>query len=499
MDERLALAEGKPKERVLMAAMAQLDCGQCGYLCKTYAEAIADGSEPDLKKCVPGGRETSKKLKEIVNLTVDTKPMTHAVAPPGGTPPLEKIGGGDAANGSGLTTSARDATVAAHQNGAANGSAHAYDRNNPFPARLLDVRRLNRPDSQKDVRHVELGLKGSGLTYRVGDALGVYPENCPDAVAAIIECLGATGAEDVPGADGESHASLYDALLRQRTITLPTEALVDLLINTADVDEASALKAAAEANDGEAPEGWEVLDVLSRAPSARPPLGEFVAALSALQPRLYSISSSPAACPGEVHLTVGTVRYRNPFGRGCKGVASTFFADRLRPGMKVRVFVNPSHGFAPPPDGKTSMVMVGPGTGIAPFRAFLQERRAAGATGRNWLFFGDQRAATDFLYRDELDGFRATGHLDRLDTAFSRDQAEKVYVQSRMREHAAELWKWLEEGAHFYVCGDAKRMAKDVDEALHRVVAEAGGKGADGAKAYVKELSKAKRYQRDVY
>ena len=504
MDERLALADGKPKERVLMAAMAQLDCGQCGYLCKTYAEAIADGSEPDLKKCVPGGRETSKKLKELVNLTVETKPMTHAVVPPGGTPPLEQIGGGDAANGSGLTTSGRDATVAAHQNGKADyfakPQAAGFDRKNPFPARLLDVRRLNRPDSAKDVRHVELGLRGSGLTYNVGDALGVYPENCPDAVHAILDRLGATGAEDVPGVEGEGHTSIYEALLRERTITAPTESLVDLLVNTAgDVAEASDLRAVTDANDGEVPEGWEVLDVLRKVPSARPPLGEFAAALAELQPRLYSISSSPKAHPGEVHLTVGTVRYSNPFGRTCKGVASTFFADRLRPGMKVRTFVNPSHGFAPPADGAAAMIMVGPGTGIAPFRAFLEERRATAATGKNWLFFGDQRGAMDFLYREELETYQSDGHLHRLDTAFSRDQAEKVYVQTRMKERAADLWKWLEEGAHFYVCGDAKRMAKDVDAALREVVAEQGGMDADAAKAYVKDLTRQKRYQRDVY
>ena len=465
MDERLALAEGKPKERVLMAAMAQLDCGQCGYLCKTYAEAIANGSEPDLKRCVPGGRETSKKLKELVDLTVETEPQTHAVV------------------------------TAKPQ--AANG---VYDRKNPFPARLLDVRRLNRPDSAKDVRHVELGLRGSGLTYNVGDALGVYPENCPDAVHAILDRLGATGAEDVPGVEGEGHTSIYEALLRERTITAPTESLVDLLVNTAsEIAEASDLRAVTDANDGEVPEGWEVLDVLRKVPSARPPLGEFVATLAELQPRLYSISSSPKAHPGEVHLTVGTVRYSNPFGRTCKGVASTFFADRLRPGMKVRTFVNPSHGFAPPADGATAMIMVGPGTGIAPFRAFLEERRATAATGKNWLFFGDQRGAMDFLYREELEEYQSDGHLHQLDTAFSRDQAEKVYVQTRMKERAADLWKWLEEGAHFYVCGDAKRMAKDVDAALQEVVAEQGGMDADAAKAYVKDLTKQKRYQRDVY
>jgi sulfite reductase (NADPH) flavoprotein alpha-component len=225
---------------------------------------------------------------------------------------------------------------------------------------------------------------------------------------------------------------------------------------------------------------------------------EFVALLKKIAPRLYSISSSLKAHPDEVHLTVAAVRY-DTHGRSRKGVASTFLADRVGEAGSVPVFIQPSHGFKPPAGGDTPMIMVGPGTGIAPFRAFLEERLATGAKGRNWLFFGDQKRATDFLYRDQLEGWLKNGHLTRLDLAFSRDQAEKIYVQSRMLEAAAELWSWLEAGAHFYVCGDASRMAKDVDAALHSVIEKAGGKSADEAKAYVDRLKSGKRYQRDVY
>jgi len=220
--------------------------------------------------------------------------------------------------------------------------------------------------------------------------------------------------------------------------------------------------------------------------------------LKKMQPRLYSISSSPKAHPGEVHLTVGVVRYELN-GRFCKGACSTFLADRVGSETSVPVFVHASPGFKPPKDPATPMIMVGPGTGIAPFRAFLEERRAVGATGRNWLLFGDQRAATDYLYREELEAWKKDGFLAHLDLAFSRDQAEKIYVQNRMLEKASELWAWIEEGAHFYVCGDAARMAKDVDAALHQVCQTAGGLTTEAATAYIGKLKADKRYCRDVY
>jgi sulfite reductase (NADPH) flavoprotein alpha-component len=225
---------------------------------------------------------------------------------------------------------------------------------------------------------------------------------------------------------------------------------------------------------------------------------EFTSLLRKLTPRLYSISSSPKAHPGQVHLTVNALRYES-HGRKRKGVASTFLADRIRPGGCAGVFVQPSHGFKLPVDRDVPVIMVGPGTGIAPFRAFLEERQAIGAGGRNWLFFGDQKQSNDFLYEEQLTAWLKAGHLNRLDVAFSRDQVEKIYVQHRMIANGRELWAWLQEGAHFYVCGDASRMAKDVDAALHTIAQTAGGLSRDKAAEFVKKLKEQKRYQRDVY
>jgi sulfite reductase (NADPH) flavoprotein alpha-component len=476
IDERLKLAKGRPHPRVLMAAMAQLDCGACGYDCKTYAEAIASGEENDLTRCTPGGRDTAKMLKQLAAAAPAAQPVKTAGAKAG-------------------ADSAKTESIAAGS--PAPGSDSAWNRNNPFPARLLKTACLNGAGSAKDTRHVALDLKGSGLTYKVGDALGVYPENCPDEVAEVVEALGASGAEDVCGWDGQA-VSLFEALLRDYTITRPTPGLIELMTDRAtDAAERDALAALRDDPDGPAP-GVHVIDLLRRFPSARPSADDFVTALSPLAPRLYSISSSLRACPGEVHLTVGAVRYTNDRGRACKGVASTFLADRVRPGMRVRVFVHPSHKFGLC-DGDRPIIMVGPGTGIAPFRAFLQERAAAGATGKSWLFFGDQRSACDFLYRDELEGYLRDGVLTRLETAFSRDQSEKVYVQDRMMARAHELWEWLQLGACFYVCGDAKRMASDVDKALRRIIAEQGRLPAEAADQFVAAMVREGRYQRDVY
>jgi sulfite reductase (NADPH) flavoprotein alpha-component len=243
--------------------------------------------------------------------------------------------------------------------------------------------------------------------------------------------------------------------------------------------------------------GREVIDPLLAHPDAKFTPEEFVKCLRKLQPRLYSIASSQKAHPNEVHLTVAAVRYET-HGRARQGVCSTFLADRAGEGP-VPVFVHTAKHFRVPEDPSTHAIMVGPGTGIAPFMAFLQERKVSGATGKNWLFFGDQKASTDFLYREELEAWHGEGVLHKLSTAFSRDQAEKIYVQHRMLEAAEELYAWLEEGAYFYICGDASRMAKDVDAALHQVVEKAGGKSAEEAAAYVEELKKSKRYRKDVY
>ena len=373
-----------------------------------------------------------------------------------------------------------------------------YSRTNLFPARLITNRKLTGADSGKDTRHFEISLQGSGLTYEVGDALGVLPQNCPALVDEMIQALGCDGEEAVTEPSGKE-TSLRSALLRSYQITKPGSSLLQLIADKAGDEELkSLLEPSRKADLDEFLYGREVIDLLLRCPSAKLTPKEFVGLLAKLQPRLYSISSSPKAHPGEVHLTIAAVRYES-HSRTRKGVCSTFLADRVEADTPVPVFVQTSHGFRIPADGSKPIIMIGPGTGIAPFRAFLEERRATSATGKNWLFFGDQKAASDFLYREQLEAMLAEGSLTRLDTAFSRDQADKIYVQTRMLEQAAELWRWLEDGAHLYVCGDAKRMAKDVDAALHEIIQNAGGKTADEAKAYVAKLKSDKRYQRDVY
>ena len=242
----------------------------------------------------------------------------------------------------------------------------------------------------------------------------------------------------------------------------------------------------------------EVIDFLLAHPSIRFTPAEFIATLRKLQPRLYSISSSQRLHPEQVHLTIATVRYES-HGRQRKGIASTFLAERAEPPVPIPLFFHSAKHFRLPEDPSLPVIMVGPGTGIAPFRAYLQERQASGATGKNWLFFGDQKADYDYLYQEELEGWHKDGVLSQLHLAFSRDQAEKIYVQQRMLENAAELYAWLEEGAHFYVCGDASRMAKDVDAALHKVIEQAGGKTSVEASEYMEKLKKSKRYKRDVY
>jgi sulfite reductase (NADPH) flavoprotein alpha-component len=374
--------------------------------------------------------------------------------------------------------------------------ATAYGKANPFPAKLLKNVLLNKPGSGKEVRHYEISLAGSGLTYEAGDALGVVPVNCPEVVAALIAALHST--PDAPVNVGGMTVPLGEALARHYDILKPTPELLAFVGGRGFANDLQPLLAPERRDDLKRwVFGRDVLDALGLLPEP-PPLVEFLPLLRRLTPRLYSISSSPKAHPGEVHLTVSSVRYES-HGRERKGVASTFLADRVGDAEFVKVFVQPSHGFKPPASGETPMIMVGPGTGIAPFRAFLEERLATGAQGKNWLLFGDQKRDTDFLYEERLTEWQRSGFLTRLDLAFSRDQEQKIYVQDRMLEHAAELWSWLEAGAHFYVCGDASRMAKDVDAALHQIVETGGGQSTDAAKAYVAKLKSDKRYQRDVY
>jgi sulfite reductase (NADPH) flavoprotein alpha-component len=371
-----------------------------------------------------------------------------------------------------------------------------FSKKNPFPAKLLTNRKLTADHSAKETRHFEISLAGSRLVYEVGDALGVIPTNCPSVVDDLLRALNRDGEEAVPTPDG-SESSLRTALLRHYDITkIPPQLLKWVAEHTPDATLRDLMVPEAKDALKHYLHGREIVDLLVDFPSVTFTPAEFVAHLRKLTPRLYSISSSLKAFPDQVHLTVASVRYES-FGRKRKGVCSTFLADRVN--GSVPVFVQTSHGFRLPANGETPIIMVGPGTGIAPFRAFLHDRRASGATGRNWLFFGDQRAESDFLYREELEPMVSDGHLAKLSTAFSRDQPAKIYVQNRMAEQGAELWAWLQDGAHFYVCGDASRMAKDVDAALHAVAAKHGGLGAEGAAEFVAKLKKEKRYQRDVY
>ena len=379
----------------------------------------------------------------------------------------------------------------------------AYDKNNPFPARLIDRRRLSSPASQKDTQHFSVSLAGSGLTYKCGDSLGVFPTNNPAAVAALLKAAGFTGDEAVTIPKDPAPIALREAWSKRVALNGPTYKFVQLLHDRATAaDQKEALAARLAEADPEKKKAWleqrEFVDLFAEFPSARPSAQEVVELQRKLMPRLYSISSAPSRYPDEIHLTVAVVRYETN-GRPREGVCSSYLADRARMEQPdLPIYVAESH-FGLPADDNVPVIMVGPGTGVAPFRSFVMDRATRGAKGPNWLFFGDQRKEHDFLYADEWAAYLASGALTRLDTAFSRDEAAKVYVQDRMREQATELWKWLQQGAYFYVCGDAKRMAKDVDAALHALVAAQGGMTPEAAGEWVKQLKKDGRYQRDVY
>ncbi|MFD8322043.1 molybdopterin-dependent oxidoreductase [Kitasatospora purpeofusca] len=380
-----------------------------------------------------------------------------------------------------------------------------YSKESPFGARVTGNRLLGLPGSAKEVRQFAFdtrdGLGGTdhrgGLGYRAGDVLGVRARNCPELVA---EWLAVTGLDPdapvtVPGAGELPFAEALGGHLEIARIT------PDLLRFAGERSGDRALKRLLRPdNTGELAKwtwGRQAVDVVG-ALAVRAGAADWAAVLKPLQPRLYSISSSPLVHPDEVRVTVSVVRHPNGAGRIRKGVCSTYLADRASDGP-VPVFVRPTAHFRPPTDPATPMIMIGPGTGVAPFIGFLEDRRALGHTGPNWLFFGEQRQSTDFYYREELADFRATGHLDRLDLAFSRDQRNKVYVQDRMREHGLGLWDWLQNGAHLYVCGDAARMARDVDGALREIARTHGGLTEEEAAVHLKQLAADKRYVRDVY
>jgi sulfite reductase (NADPH) flavoprotein alpha-component len=460
--ERITMAEGRPLRRRMMAAMAQQDCGQCGYNCEDYSNNIALKKEERLNLCVPGGKETARMLKSLYE-ELGKAPAPAVVSKAEAPAPA-------AAPASSIPT-----------------------RDNPATGRFLARKRLNNPGSEKTTWHIDIDLDGSGIDYTVGDSFGVFALNDPALVDAVLKALDAPADFPIGGrtlrevlTDGVSLAPAPDMLFQ----------LYSYLTGGARRQKAKAL-AAGEDPDGDAAT-LDVLAAIEKFSGIRPDPEAFIEALDPLQPRLYSISSSPKANPGKVSLTIDTVRYRIA-KRERLGLASTFLGERVAPNAALKCYVQKAHGFGLPADPQTPIIMIGPGTGVAPFRAFLHERMATKAKGRNWLFFGHQRSACDFFYEDELAGMKARGVLTRLSLAWSRDGLEKFYVQDRMREVGRDLWSWLTDGAHVYVCGDAKRMAKDVERALVDIVAQHGARSTDQAIAFVADLKKQGRYQQDVY
>ncbi len=441
LPERLAMAEGRPLRQRLMAAMGQLDCGQCGYMCQTYASALAEGRETSISLCVPGAKPTQLALKRLI---AEAPALPAAPAAQAPTPP---------------------------------------------PGREVSVRvaePLTGPGSSKDVRHVVIDLLDSGLTYAPGDSLSLAVPNAPALVEATLAAL------------GTSDDAIRTALTMELDIARPLDRTLDLLAGTAvHPKHAAALRALSDGENGAEPADADLLDLLEAFPSARPPLADLLRSLPPLRPRLYSIASSQRVTPNEVHLCVAVVRDTRR-GRLRHGIASGFLADRAVRHGPVRAFIQTSH-FRLPADPRTHIIMCGPGTGIAPFRAFLQERAALGIKGRTWLLFGERQRAHDFIYEAELNAWLADGALSRLDVAFSRDQAKKVYVQHRMAENATDMWRWFQDGAHFYVCGDATHMARDVDAALRRVAMTEGKLDEAQARDWIVALARQGRYQRDIY
>ncbi|CAJ1901957.1 TPA: assimilatory sulfite reductase (NADPH) flavoprotein subunit [Aeromonas dhakensis] len=366
-----------------------------------------------------------------------------------------------------------------------------YSKENPFPARLSVNQKITGRDSTKDIRHIEISLEESGIRYQPGDALGIWFDNDADLVGEVLALAHLSGDE------ATAHGSLREVLSRELELTRLHGGFITGL---AEISDNAALKdlAGDKAQVNALVASAQVVDVLKRFPTALT-AEQLLGLLRPLTPRLYSIASSQSEVEEEVHLTVGVVRYPQEDGTVRSGAASSYLADRLPEDAEVRVFVEHNDNFRLPQNPDTPVIMVGPGTGIAPFRAFLQEREAQGADGKNWLFFGNPHFTQDFLYQVEWQRYVKSGLLSKISLAFSRDQANKIYVQDRLREAGLELYQWLEAGAHFYVCGDANHMAKDVQGALLDVIAEHGQKSREEAEEYLSELRRAKRYQRDVY
>ena len=378
------------------------------------------------------------------------------------------------------------------------GAESQYSKQNPFEAEFSLSQKITGRDSAKDVRHIEIDLGESGLTYQVGDALGVWFENDADLVADLIATLSLTGEEKIKlKVNGANQVfTLTDALTTELEITQTAPAFVEFWAKISG--DKALTKIAADKNTAREYAGeHQIIDVVKAAKTEIDPQF-FVESLRKITPRLYSIASAQAEVEEEVHLTVGLVSF-DANGEPRTGGASSFLANRLEEGQKVRVFVEHNDNFRLPQSDDTPVIMIGPGTGVAPFRAFMQEREARDASGDNWMFFGDQTFTQDFLYQVEWQNYLKSGLLTRMDVAFSRDQAEKVYVQDRLKEQASDVFAWLERGAHLYVCGDANRMAKDVHQTLVEIIQEHGKLSAEQAEDYLKSLRSNKRYQKDVY
>jgi sulfite reductase (NADPH) flavoprotein alpha-component len=457
--ERMKLAEGRPLQRKLMAAMGQQDCGQCGYDCAQYADAIFTKKDERLNLCVPGGKETARMLKTLyADLDAAPAPVVAKAPEPAEAKP----------------------------------AATGPSRDNPAMAAFVSRTRLNAKGSAKETWHIEFDLAGSNVEYAVGDSFGMFPSNDPALVDAILKALNAPANFPIGG------RTLRDVLLDGVSLSPAPDMLFQLFSYITGGDRRQKAKAlgAGEDPDGDAAT-LDVLAAIEKFPGIRPDPEAFIEALDPLTPRLYSISSSPKVHRGRVTLTVDAVRY-DVGKRGRLGVASTFLAGRIKPGDKIKVYVQKSPHFGLPADPSVPIIMIGPGTGVAPFRAFLHERMAIDATGENWLFYGHQHSETDFFYREELSGMKASGLLTHLYLAWSRDDSEKFYVQDRMRQVGPQLWQCIAKGAHVYVCG-AIKMGQDVERALVDIVAQSGARSTNEAVAFVKDMKKGGRYQTDVY
>ena len=468
LSDRMKLAGNRPLRRRMMAAMGQQDCGQCDYTCEDYSNAIFLKKEERLNLCVPGGKETARMLKTLFS-------EFGPIAPPA-KPAIISAVPADASPAAAVVSSAPPSP----------------SRDHPAEATFLSRTRLNKAGSQKETWHIEFDLAGTGINYTVGDSFGIYPTNDPALVDAVIAAIHAPPDFPIAG------RSLRDVLTDSTSLNQPPDMLFQLIsyLTGGERRQKSKLLASGGDPDGDAAR-LDVLAALEKFPGIRPDPEAFIEALDPIQPRLYSIASSPKVDPDRVALTVDTVRY-SVGNRRRLGVGSTYLADRAAPGRKIRAYVQKAHAFGLPADPSVPIIMIGPGTGIAPFRAFLHERMATKASGPNWLFFGHQHHDYDFFYEDELAGMKAAGVLSRLYLAWSRDDTEKFYVQDRMRQAGRDLWTWIAEGAHIYVCG-AIAMGKDVDRALVDIIAAHGARSTDQAIAFLSDLKRSSRYQTDVY